>query len=84
MSGTLLGSLMAREAPSEHLGYLLGVSESIDGLAGVLVPALAGLLHERISPAAPAVAAGFVSIGALVLAAMLARAFVSPARPKGE
>ena len=69
LSGTLVASLHAREAPPQHLGYVLGLSESADGLAGIVAPAVAGRLLEMVAPTAPAITAGCVSVGALVLAA---------------
>ncbi len=68
VSSTLLASLTASESPSDKVGYLLGCSESIEGLAHVVGPLLSGLLFDRLGPSAPAAAGSAFCVAALATA----------------
>ena len=64
-ASTLTSHLIATAAPPAQRGSLLGVSESVLDAAGVYAPLLSSWLVEAYGTAAPAVAAGVVSLGAL-------------------
>jgi MFS family permease len=72
-----VGRAVAAElVPAERRGSFLGVYHSGIGLTAVVASVLAGLLWDRVSPAAPfAVGAATGLAAALLLAAMPARSF---------
>ena len=63
---TLLTSQLAVHA-SEHMGFLLGLSESIKSGAGIIAPMGSALIYARYGTGAPSVASGGLTIAALAL-----------------
>ena len=49
-------------------GALLGLSDSAWTLAGVLFPAVSGVLYERLGPSTPAIASGAICLVGLAVA----------------
>ena len=55
----------------EHTGFLLGMSESAQALAGVASPAFAGFLYEAYGSSAPCLAASLCCVLAAIVFATL-------------
>jgi len=64
-------SLLADAAGPEHTGFLLGMSESAQALAGVASPAFAGFLYEAYGSSAPCLAASMCCVLAAIVFATL-------------
>jgi len=62
-----LGALNVRRVPPEEQGLLMGVTTSLNSLASILGPILAGLLFDHLSPGAPF----WLSAALYIAAAML-------------
>jgi MFS family permease len=74
-----LAAAVAARAPDRSRGESLGIQQAAGGLARVIGPAAAGLLFDRISPAAP------YYVGALlVTAALIVLGTVAPAHSELE
>ena len=67
-AGTLAAYLTAQAAPEGERGMLLGLSESVLDAAGVYAPLLSTRLVEAHGTAAPAVAAGCLTLCACACA----------------
>ena len=61
----------ALDAGPEHTGFLLGMSESAQALAGVASPAFAGFLYEAYGSSAPCLAASMCCVLAAIVFATL-------------
>jgi len=65
---TVGSSLLAQVCDPTQIGLAMGLSESAQGLAGVVTPALAGMLYEAYGSSSPGVSASVCCIvAALVL-----------------
>ena len=84
--GALLNTLgtafMSKNAPPGSLGVLLGLSESVNGLAGVVAPVFGGMLFEYAGSSAPACTAGLLSVCAFFITRTLNEAPESDAKKK--
>nr|MDQ3294813.1 MFS transporter [Actinomycetota bacterium] len=67
-----IAAAVAARAPTGERGRALGVQQAAGGLARVAGPSLAGILYDRVSPAAPYYVGAALVTGALLL---LARGF---------
>ena len=62
MTTTLLNASMATSVSSARLGYLLGLLDSMNSLAGVIAPLGAGPAFEHVGMSAPAVISGCIAL----------------------
>jgi len=63
--------LLGKAAPAERVGAFMGVSESAQGLAGTIFPAIGGYLHQHYGDWAPGALSGVLCCLALATFVLL-------------